>query len=122
MQKPLTHTIEEARILKAAAAKAGVVTQMGNQGHANEGTRLTREWIEAGVIGTVREVHFWTNRPVWPQGEPLPPPEGVPSSLDWNLWLGVAPERPFSPKTAPFNWRGQWDYGCGALGGIGAPI
>ena len=122
VQKPLTHTIEEARILKAAALKAGVVTQMGNQGHANEGTRLTKEWIDAGVIGTVREVHFWTNRPIWPQGQPLPAAENLPSSIDWNLWLGVAPERPFSSKTVPFNWRGQWDYGCGALGDMGCHI
>jgi predicted dehydrogenase len=122
VQKPLTHTIGEARILKAAAAKARVVTQMGNQGHANEGTRLTKEWIEAGVIGTVREVHAWTNRPIWPQGVPLPEPAPVPKTLDWNLWLGVAPENPYSPGIAPFNWRGFWDYGCGALGDMGCHI
>jgi len=116
-EKPLTHTIAEARSLKAAAAKAGVVTQMGNQGHANEGTRQVKEWIEAGVIGAVREVHAWTNRPVWPQGIPLPKPAPtVPDTMDWNLWLGVAPEREYSPELAPFNWRGWWDYGCGALG------
>ena len=122
VQKPLTHTIEEARLLKAAALKAKVVTQMGNQGHANEGTRLTREWIEAGVIGTVREVHLWTNRPIWPQGVPLPAEQPLPSTLDWNLWLGVAPERPYSKELMPFNWRGYWDYGCGALGDMGCHI
>ena len=122
VQKPLTHTIEEARILKAAAIKAGVVTQMGNQGHANEGTRLTKEWIDAGVIGTVHEVHFWTNRPVWPQGMPLPAAAASPSSLDWNLWLGVAPERSYNKEILPFNWRGYWDYGCGALGDMGCHI
>ena len=122
VQKPLTHTIEEARMLKAAAAKHGVVTQMGNQGHANEGTRLTKEWIDAGVIGTVREVHFWTNRPIWPQGVPIPDAEAMRETLDWNLWQGVAPERGYSSKIMPFNWRGFWDYGCGALGDMGCHI
>ncbi len=123
VQKPLTHTIEEARLLKAAAVKHGVVTQMGNQGHANEGTRLTKEWINAGVLGTVREVHFWTNRPVWPQGLAVRP-EGqpVPSTVDWNLWQGVAAEKSYSSQVMPFNWRGFWDYGCGALGDMGCHI
>ncbi len=122
VQKPLTHTIEEARLLKAAAAKHGVVTQMGNQGHANEGTRLTKEWIDAGVIGTVREVHFWTNRPVWPQGVPVPAAQPVPVTLDWNLWQGVAPVQDFSAEIVPFKWRGYWNYGCGALGDMGCHI
>jgi predicted dehydrogenase len=123
VQKPLTHTIAEARILKAAAAKASVVTQMGNQGHANEGTRLTKEWIDAGVIGTVLEVHIWTDRPIWPQGVPLPvPTDSVPANLDWNLWLGVAPERPYRKGLAPSVWRGFWDYGCGALGDMGCHL
>jgi hypothetical protein len=96
---------------------------MGNQGHANQGTRLTKEWIDAGVIGTVREVHIWTDRPGWPQGIPLPAPsDATPSDLDWNLWLGVAPERPFSKPMAKFNWRGFWDYGCGALGDMGCHL
>ena len=122
VQKPLTHTIEEARLLKAAAAKYGVVTQMGNQGHANEGTRLTKEWIEVGVIGTVREVHLWTNRPIWPQGVPLPEAEARRETVDWNLWQGVAPEHGYSSKIMPFNWRGFWDYGCGALGDMGCHV
>lgn len=122
VQKPLTHTIEEARILKAAAAKAGIVTQMGNQGHANEGTRLVKEWIDAGVIGTVREVHLWTNRPIWPQGVALPEPGPQRADIDWNLWLGVAPERPYSNDIAPFKWRAFWDYGCGALGDMGCHL
>lgn len=123
VQKPLTHTIGEARQLKAAAAKAGVVTQMGNQGHANEGTRLLKEWIEAGVIGNVREVHCWTDRPIWPQGMVLPKPDAkIRPTIDWNLWLGVAPEREYSPEIAPFNWRGYWDYGCGALGDMGCHV
>lgn len=123
VQKPLTHTIEEARMLKAAALKHGVVTQMGNQGHANEGTRLTKEWIDAGVLGTVREVHLWTNRPVWPQGlAARPETQPVPATVDWNLWQGVAPENSYSSKVMPFNWRGYWDYGCGALGDMGCHI
>lgn len=122
VEKPLTHTIGEARILKAAAAKAGVVTQMGNQGHASDGVRSLKEWIEAGVIGHVREVHCWTNRPAWPQGVALPAVEPVPATLDWNLWQGVAPERDYSPAIVPFKWRGFWDYGCGALGDMGCHI
>jgi predicted dehydrogenase len=124
VQKPLTHTIGEARALKAAAARTGVVTQMGNQGHANEGTRLVREWIEAGVIGEVREIEVWTNRPVWPQNIPWPEGQGAtaPATLDWNLWIGVAPYRDFRPGLAPFNWRGMWDYGCGALGDMGCHL
>jgi len=94
---------------------------MGNQGHANEGTRLTREWVEADAIGPVREATIWTNRPVWPQGVVWPASHGLtpPSTLDWNLWLGVAPERPYRPDIAPFNWRGFWDYGTGAMGDMG---
>jgi predicted dehydrogenase len=134
VEKPLTHTIGEARALKVAAKKAGVVTQMGNQGHANEGTRFVKEWIEAGVIGAVREIHSWTNRPgipgsriVWPQGIPWPDPRAKdakprPSTLDWNLWLNVAPAREYTPDIAPFKWRGFWDYGCGALGDMGCHI
>ncbi len=120
VQKPLCHTVAEVRQLRAAVAKAGVVSQMGNQGHCNEGTRLAKEWIEAGVIGDVREVCTWTNRPIWPQG--MTPPKddaSVPPTMDWNLWLGVAPSRGYSAKIAPFNWRGYWDYGCGALGDMG---
>lgn len=123
VQKPLSHTIGEARALKAAALRTGVVTQMGNQGQAGEGARLAKEWIEAGVIGHVREVHCWDQRPVWPQGIPLPEPvKTIPSTIDWNLWLGVAPERDYSPQLAPFKWRGFWDYGCGALGDMGCHL
>jgi hypothetical protein len=117
VQKPLCHTINEVRALKAAVIKAKVVSQMGNQGHCNEGTRLLREWIDAGAIGQVTEIHSWSNRPIWPQGMPPAPEEPVvPSTMDWNLWLAVAPERGYSSKIAPFNWRGYWNYGCGALG------
>lgn len=126
VQKPLTHTIGEARALKAASRKYGVVTQMGNQGHANDATRATKEWIEAGVIGQVREVQSWTDRPIWPQAVSWPTPgadqKSPPDTLDWNLWLGVAPYREFLPNIAPGNWRGFWDYGCGALGDMGCHI
>ncbi len=126
VEKPLTHTVEEARLLTEAARKAGVITQMGNQGHSNEGTRLTREWIQAGVLGEVREIHSWTNRPVWPQGQPLPDHSKmipvVPSTLDWNLWLGIADERPYDPAYLPFSWRGWWDFGCGAFGDMACHI
>lgn len=124
VQKPLTHTVAEARALTLAARRHEVVTQMGNQGHANEGTRLVREWVQAGAIGTVREVHVWTNRPIWPQGGVRPPGAVTPpDTMDWNLWLGVAPDRAFVPDVyAPFKWRGWWDFGCGALGDMACHI
>lgn len=123
VQKPLTHTIKEARMLAKAAKKANIVTQMGNQGHAGEGGRLINEWIWDGAIGDVREVHAFTNRPIWPQGIEAPKEiPSVPSSLDWNLWLGPAPFRPYHPAYAPFSWRGWWDFGTGALGDMGAHI
>jgi len=120
VQKPLTHTVAEARALTLAAREHDVVTQMGNQGHAGEGIRMLREWLQAGVIGDVREVHIWTNRPVWPQGIDRPlTADACPPSMDWNGWLGVAPVRPYNECYAPFNWRGWWDFGCGALGDMG---
>ncbi|MDR1190786.1 MAG: Gfo/Idh/MocA family oxidoreductase [Verrucomicrobiales bacterium] len=122
VQKPLTHTIGEARLLREAARKAGVVTQMGNQGHANEGTRYVREWIEAGAIGTVREIHAWTNRPIWPQGVDWPAEKTVPATLDWNLWLGTAPWDEYRERSVPFDWRGYSRYGCGALGDMGCHL
>jgi predicted dehydrogenase len=115
-QKPLTRLVSEARAMTEAARKYRVVTQMGNQGHSGDGVRDICEWIWAGVIGEVREVHAWTNRPVWPQGIDRPNEvHDVPSTLDWNLWLGPAPERPYNKIYAPFNWRGWWDFGGGAL-------
>ncbi len=118
-QKPLARTIHEVRQLADAARRAGVATQMGNQGHAGEGTRQIREWVEAGAIGTVREVHYWTNRPIWPQGIERPLMQyHVPAHLNWDLWLGPVPYRPYAPEYAPFNWRGWWDFGTGALGDI----
>ena len=123
VQKPLTHTLYEARALAEAARKYKVVTQMGNQGHAGEGGRIVNEWIWDGAIGDVREVHCWTNRPVWPQG--IEAPEEIPSvppTLDWNLWLGPAKWRPYHPAYVPFAWRGWWDFGTGAVGDMGAHI
>lgn len=123
VQKPLTHTIKEARMLAESAKKYNIVSQMGNQGHAGEGGRLMNEWIWDGAIGDVREVHVWTNRPIWPQGIEAPKEiPSVPSTLDWNLWLGPAPFRPYHPAYAPFNWRGWWDFGTGALGDMGAHL
>jgi predicted dehydrogenase len=134
VEKPLTRTVWEARQLKAAAEKYGVATQMGNQGYSHEGGRLAAEIIWSGMIGDVREVHAWTNRPIWPQGmSEIPAPDDPPSSLDWDLWLGVARERPYTSGGAdyaergskfymPFNWRGFYDFGCGALGDMACHI
>jgi predicted dehydrogenase len=121
VQKPMTNNLWEARQLAEYAERKGVLTVMGNQGATTAGTRLLREWIEAGVIGDVTEVYYWTNRPIWPQGPGLEFPTGpVPEYLKWDLWQGsVATDRPYSPKIHPFAWRGFWDYGCGALGDIG---
>jgi predicted dehydrogenase len=117
VQKPLTRTVYEARMLTEAARKYKVATQMGNQGHSGDGVRLICEWIWEGAIGPVREVNAWTNRPIWPQGIDRPKDKhDVPPTLDWDLWLGPAPERPYHPCYLPFNWRGWWDFGCGALG------
>lgn len=123
VEKPLTYCIQEARTLRLAAKKAGVATQMGNHGRAAESMRLLKEWIEDGAIGTVLEVHAWTTHAVWPQGLFRPkdtPP--VPATLDWNLWLGPAPERPYHPAYAPMMWRGWWDFGTGALGDMGCHV
>ncbi len=124
-QKPLTHTLVECRELTKAARRAGVATQMGNQGHATEGARLTNEWIQAGVIGPVREVHVWSDRAgrLWKQGIGRPkdtPP--VPRTLDWDLWLGPVHARPYHPAYAPVSWRGWRDFGTGALGDMGCHI
>ena len=117
-QKPLVRTLTEARTVRdEAASRPDQITQMGNQGHAGEGVRVMREWVEAGLIGTVREVHFWTNRPIWPQGLLRPTELHAPRpTFEWDLWLGPAQERPYNPAYAPFRWRGWWDFGTGALG------
>lgn len=119
VEKPLVRTFEEAMLLKQVAREAGVVTQMGNQGHAGDGIRNIQEWVQGGVIGEVKETFHWTNRPIWPQGmSKTAPPSDVPKELDWNLWQGVAPARPYCEGIAPRNWRGYRDYGCGAVGDI----
>ncbi len=116
-EKPLTHSVYEARVLRELAAKYKVATQMGNQGTASSGLRQGVEVIQSGALGAVRELHVWTNRPIWPQGIDRPtdtPP--VPPTLKWDLWLGPAPDRPYHPAYCPFVWRGWWDFGTGALG------
>ncbi len=123
VQKPLTHDIYEARMLTEAAKKYKVVTQMGNQGASNDGTRQLAEWYDAGEIGDVHTVYCWTNRPVWPQGIPWPTTKAeIPKELNWDLWLGTAPQRDYVDKLVPFNWRGWWDYGTGALGDMGCHL
>jgi len=123
VQKPLTHDIAEARLLTEAAKKYKVVTQMGNQGASNDGTRQLAEWYDADIIGDVHTIYCWTNRPVWPQGIPWPTaPAQIPSTLDWDLWLGTAPQKNYVDNLVPFNWRGWWDYGTGALGDMGCHL
>ena len=123
VQKPLTHSVYEARRLTEAARKYKVASQMGNQGHSNEGVRQLCEMIWAGEIGPVREVHAWTDRPIWPQGiaQPLAS-QPVPATLDWDVWLGHAKLRPFNSGYAPFKWRGWYEFGCGALGDMACHI
>ncbi len=119
-QKPLTHTVLEARKMAENARKYKVATQLGTVNQASEDSRLLCEWIWAGAIGAVREVHNWSNRPIWPQGIDRPtetPP--VPATLDWDRWLGPAPHRPYHPAYLPLVWRGWLDFGTGALGDMG---
>jgi predicted dehydrogenase len=119
-QKPLTHTIYEARRIAEIARETGVATQIAVGNQASEATRLLCEWIWDGAIGPVREVANWSNRPFWPQGLERPKEtEAVPEGLDWDLWLGPSPERPFHHAYLPFVWRGWSDFGCGALGDMG---
>lgn len=119
LQKPMTHTVWEARQLTLLARKKKVVTQMGNQGHSEVSSRRLVELIRGGVLGDVSEVHVWTNRPIWPQGMARPEAAPIPATLDWDLWLGPAPYRPFHKGCVPFNWRAYWDFGTGALGDMG---
>lgn len=123
VEKPLTHDIWEARQLTLLAEKNKLVTQMGNQGASGEDTRIIEAWIQQGWIGKVDQVEIWTNRPVWPQG--VPTPSGsmpIPSELDWNLFLGTAPERAYHEAYHPTRWRGWWDFGTGALGDMGCHL
>jgi predicted dehydrogenase len=151
VQKPLTYTVRESRRLAELAKSTGVATQMGNQGHSTDSARKINEWVQAGVIGPVREVHVWTNRPIWPQGMPRPADAPFPSSapdldrwsrpnvagtihnlmggnysppqgLHWDLFLGAGPDIPYHPIYHPFNWRGWADWGVGALGDMGAHL
>ncbi|MEK6152694.1 Gfo/Idh/MocA family oxidoreductase [Flavobacteriaceae bacterium 3-367] len=123
VEKPLTHNIYEARLMTQVAKENGIVTQMGNQGASSDGSRQAKEWINSGVIGKVERVDCWTNRPVWPQGVPVPSTaEAVPKGLDWDLWLGPAAKRDYNSAYLPFKWRGWWDFGTGALGDMGCHI
>ncbi|MCG8584409.1 MAG: Gfo/Idh/MocA family oxidoreductase [Pirellulales bacterium] len=115
-QKPLTRSIYEARYLGNLAKEKGVGTQMGNQGVANNAAREAAAIVQAGGLGTLQEVHVWTNRPVWPQGGKRPAPSEAPSHLDWESWIGPSPMRPYAKGYHPFSWRGWWDFGTGALG------
>lgn len=148
VQKPLTYTVHEARVLADTARRTGVVTQMGNQGHSTDTARRVNEWIEGGLLGEVRDVHVWTNRPIWPQGVPRPTAQlagdqagnwdarnlqpqfaaamagnyPLPEGLDWDVFLGPAPYVDYHPVYHPFNWRGWLDWGVGALGDMGAHL
>jgi predicted dehydrogenase len=115
-QKPLTHTVYEARLMAKVAGEMKVATQMGNQGTSFSPLRKGAAIIKSGVLGPVSEVHVWTNRPIWPQGGPRPASKPVPKHLKWELWLGVAPRRPYADGYHPTSWRGWWDFGTGALG------
>jgi hypothetical protein len=124
VQKPMTHNIREARLLTQMARTNRVVTQMGNQGGSNPLLGLVQQWIDSGVLGKIAKVQVWTNRPVWPQGGAMPAadPSQKPSALNWDLWLGPAPQREYIPNLHPFNWRGWWDFGTGALGDVGCHL
>jgi predicted dehydrogenase len=124
VQKPLTHNIYEARLLTEMAREKKLVTQMGNQGASNPDQLQIQKWINEGAIGTISEVNVWTNRPVWPQGVAMSTPDdsAKPETLNWDQWLGPAPQTPFIPKMHPFNWRGWWNFGTGALGDMGCHL
>ncbi len=123
VQKPLTHSVYESRLLTKLSQKYKVATQMGNQGNSFDWCRQVAEWVKSGIIGDVYEAHCWTDRPIWPQG--LAEPKGgvpIPSTLDWDLFVGPAKKRPYDPAYTPWNWRGFWDFGTGALGDMACHI
>jgi predicted dehydrogenase len=115
-QKPMTRTLHEARVMAEVARENNLATEMGNQGTALAGLRRAAATVQAGTLGTVSEVHVWTNRPVWPQGGPRPKTSEVPANVNWDLWIGPSPMRPYAKGYHPFAWRGYWDFGSGALG------
>ena len=122
-QKPLTHTVYESRLLTKLAAKHQVATQMGNQGNSGDGVRQVCEWIWNGEIGEIKEVHSWTNRPIWPQGLERPTKKmSPPKNFNWDLFIGPAPMRPYHDIYTPWNWRGWWDFGTGAFGDMACHI
>ncbi|MDD4144632.1 MAG: Gfo/Idh/MocA family oxidoreductase, partial [Prolixibacteraceae bacterium] len=123
VQKPLTHTVWESRYLTQLAKRTGVVTQMGNEGHSNDTVYEVAEIVQSGCLGVIKEVHVWTNRPIWRQGMPKPVKKAaVPSTLDWDLFIGPAKMRDYSPEYHPWIWRGWWDFGTGALGDMGCHL
>jgi len=124
VQKPMTHNIKEARLLTEMARKYKIVSQMGNQGASNPLLITVQDWVNSGKLGKISKVQIWTNRPVWPQGNAMPKPDDSlkPKDLNWDLWLGPADNKPFIPEMHPFNWRGWWDYGTGALGDVGCHL
>jgi Oxidoreductase family, NAD-binding Rossmann fold/Oxidoreductase family, C-terminal alpha/beta domain len=121
-QKPLTHSVYESRLLTRLAAKYKVATQMGNQGSSAEGVNQTIEWIQNGEIGDVKKVEAFTDRPIWPQGLNVPKGEWVPDTLNWDLFIGPTKMRPYNSLYTPWNWRGWWDFGTGALGDMACHI
>ena len=124
VQKPMTHNIKEARKLTEMARKYKIVSQMGNQGGSNPLLGMVQKWIDSGVMGKISKVQVFTNRPVWPQGIAMPSPDDSlkPKDLNWDLWLGPASDRPYTPGMHPFSWRGWWDFGTGALGDVGCHL
>lgn len=123
LQKPLTHSVWESRYLTKLAKKAGVVTQMGNEGHSSNTVYEVAEVVQSGCLGTIREIHVWTNRPIWRQGMPKPDKVvKVPRTLDWDLFIGPAKMRGYNPEYHPWIWRGWWDFGTGALGDMGCHL
>jgi predicted dehydrogenase len=124
VQKPMTHNIREARLLTEMARENKIVSQMGNQGGSNPLLNMVQEWIDSDQLGKISKVQVWTNRPVWPQGFAFPEPDEnqKPKDLYWDLWLGPAKKIPYTPNIHPFNWRGWWEYGTGALGDVGCHL
>ncbi len=123
LQKPLTHSVWESRYLTQLAKKTGVTTQMGNEGHSADTVYEVAEVVQSGCLGSVREAHVWTNRPIWRQGMPKPSLQiPVPPTLDWDLFIGPAPMRDYNPEYHPWIWRGWWDFGTGALGDMGCHL